>query len=49
MKVLRLADGDGPSMASMYGELISAKREIKVAVENSEKDYLLIPNPWIAR
>ncbi|XP_045085202.1 uncharacterized protein [Aegilops tauschii subsp. strangulata] len=31
-------------MASMYGELISAKREIKVAVENSEKDYLVITN-----
>ena len=44
VKVLRLADGDGPSMASMYGELISAKREIKVAVENSEKDYLVITN-----
>ena len=44
MKVLRLADGDGPFMASMYGELISAKREIKVAVENSEKDYLVITN-----
>ena len=28
----------------MYGELISAKREIKVAVENSEKDYLVITN-----
>ncbi|XP_020195159.1 uncharacterized protein [Aegilops tauschii subsp. strangulata] len=44
VKVLRLADGDGPSMASMYGELISAKREIKVAVENSEKHYLVITN-----
>uniref|UniRef100_A0A8R7K3D9 HAT C-terminal dimerisation domain-containing protein n=1 Tax=Triticum urartu TaxID=4572 RepID=A0A8R7K3D9_TRIUA len=31
-------------MASMYGELISAKREIKVAVENSKKDYLVITN-----
>ena len=44
VKVLRLADIDGPSMASMYGELISAKKEIKAAIENSEKDYLLITN-----
>lgn len=30
MKVLRLADADGPSMASMYGELITAKKDIKM-------------------
>ena len=35
MKLLRLADSDGPSMASMYGELIGAKKAIMAAVENS--------------
>lgn len=42
VKLLRLADSDGPSMASMYGELIGAKRAIMDVVENSEKDYLVI-------
>jgi hypothetical protein len=38
VKVLQLADGDGPSMATMYGEIISAKKGIMLAVENSKKD-----------
>jgi hypothetical protein len=42
VKLLRLADSDGPSMASMYGELIGAKKSIMAVVENSEKDYLVI-------
>ena len=44
VKVLQLADGDGPSMATMYGEIVSAKKDIMLAVENSEKDYLVITN-----
>ena len=42
VKVLRLADSDGQSMASMYGEIIEAKKAILLAVENSEKDYKII-------
>ncbi|KAM0910791.1 hypothetical protein ACQ4PT_013919 [Festuca glaucescens] len=42
VKILRLADGDGQSMASMYGEIIEAKKAIMIAVENSEKDYRVI-------
>ncbi|KAM0896110.1 hypothetical protein ACQ4PT_023379 [Festuca glaucescens] len=42
VKLLRLADSDGPSMATMYGELLSTKKAIMAAVENSEKDYLMI-------
>ncbi|KAK1649544.1 hypothetical protein QYE76_067349 [Lolium multiflorum] len=42
VKILRLADGDGQSMASMYGEIIEAKKAIMIAVENSEKDYMVI-------
>ncbi|KAM0848438.1 hypothetical protein ACQ4PT_054381 [Festuca glaucescens] len=42
VKVLRLADSDGQSMASMYGEIIEAKKAIMLAVENSEKDYRVI-------
>jgi hypothetical protein len=29
-------------MASMYGEIIEAKKAIMLAVENSEKDYRVI-------
>uniref|UniRef100_A0A8R7TJI4 DUF659 domain-containing protein n=1 Tax=Triticum urartu TaxID=4572 RepID=A0A8R7TJI4_TRIUA len=42
VKILRLADGDGQSMASMYGEIIEAKKAILVAVDNSDKDYKAI-------
>ena len=42
MKILQLADSDGQSMASMYGEIIEAKKAILVAVDNSDKDYKLI-------
>jgi len=42
VKVLRLADSDGQSMASIYGELIEAKKAIMDAVEHSEKDYNVI-------
>ena len=39
-KVLRLVDGDiKPSMGFLYGELIKAKEEIKVALKNSENTY----------
>ena len=44
MKILRLADSDGQSMASMYGEIIEAKKAILLAVESSEKDYNVIIN-----
>ncbi|KAM0863341.1 hypothetical protein ACQ4PT_044662 [Festuca glaucescens] len=42
VKLLRLADSDGPSKVTMYGELLSTKKAIMAAVENSEKDYLMI-------
>ena len=42
MKLLRLSDSDGQSMASMYGEIIEAKKAIMLAVESSEKDYGVI-------
>ena len=42
VKILRLANGDGQSMASMYGEIIEAKKAILVAVDNSDKDYKAI-------
>lgn len=42
VEVLWLADGDGQSMASMYGEIIEAKKAIMIAVESSEKDYRVI-------
>jgi len=40
VKVLRLADGDvKPSMGYVYGELLKAKKEIKEAFGNVEKNY----------
>ncbi|XP_066351611.1 uncharacterized protein [Miscanthus floridulus] len=40
VKVLRLVDGDvKPSMGYVYGELLKAKREIKEAFGNVEKNY----------
>ncbi|XP_066351342.1 uncharacterized protein [Miscanthus floridulus] len=40
VKVLRLVDGDvKPSMGYVYGELLKAKREIKEAFRNVEKNY----------
>lgn len=42
VKVLRLADSDGQSMATIYGELLEAKKAIMDAVEHSEKDYKVI-------
>uniref|UniRef100_A0A453P6J5 Uncharacterized protein n=1 Tax=Aegilops tauschii subsp. strangulata TaxID=200361 RepID=A0A453P6J5_AEGTS len=38
--VLRLVDGDvKPSMAWLYGELVKAKREMKDAFSNMERNY----------
>lgn len=38
--VLRLVDGDiKPSMAWLYGELVKAKREMKEAFNNLERNY----------
>ena len=35
MKVLRMVDGDvKPSMAFLYGEILKAKEDIKVAIGN---------------
>lgn len=43
MKVLRRVDGDKmPSMGWAYGDLESAKEEIKLAVNSEEKKYLPI-------
>ncbi|XP_040255209.2 uncharacterized protein [Aegilops tauschii subsp. strangulata] len=42
VKLLRLADSDGQSMASMYGQIIETKKAIVLAVEGSEKDYKVI-------
>jgi hypothetical protein len=40
VKVLRLVDGDvKPSMGFVYGELLKAKKEIKEAFGNVEKNY----------
>ncbi|KAL5804988.1 hypothetical protein ACOSQ3_031788 [Xanthoceras sorbifolium] len=43
VKVLRLVDGNRkPYMGFVYGELLQAKEEIKVAMNNIEKNYRLI-------
>ena len=42
VKLLRLADSDGQSMASMYGQIIETKKAIMLAVESSKKDYKVI-------
>lgn len=42
VKLLRLDDSDGQSMASMYGQIIDTKKAIMLAVESSEKDYKVI-------
>ena len=34
VKLLRLANSDGTSMSSMYGELLEAKKAIKLVVGN---------------
>ncbi|KAL5739396.1 hypothetical protein ACOSQ2_028576 [Xanthoceras sorbifolium] len=40
VKVLRLVDGDRkPAMGFVYGELVQAKEEIKVALNNVEGNY----------
>ncbi|XP_037484298.1 uncharacterized protein LOC119363099 isoform X2 [Triticum dicoccoides] len=40
VRVLRLVDGDiKPSMAWLYGELVNAKREMKEAFNNLERNY----------
>ncbi|KAL5757895.1 hypothetical protein ACOSP7_020506 [Xanthoceras sorbifolium] len=40
VNVLRLVDGDRkPSMGFVYGELLQAKEDIKVAMKNVEKNY----------
>jgi hypothetical protein len=39
-KVLRLVDGDvKPAMGFVYGELLKAKRQIKVALGNNEGHF----------
>ncbi|KAL5793401.1 hypothetical protein ACOSP7_001995 [Xanthoceras sorbifolium] len=45
VKVLRLVDGDRkPAMGFVYGELVQAKEEIKVALNNVERNYRPILN-----
>ncbi|KAL5829118.1 hypothetical protein ACOSQ3_018586 [Xanthoceras sorbifolium] len=43
VKVLRLVDGDRkPAIGFVYGELLQAKEDIKVAMNNVQKSYQLI-------
>ncbi|KAK8941436.1 hypothetical protein KSP39_PZI002968 [Platanthera zijinensis] len=42
VKVLRRADGDEPSMGWLYGDMLKAKEEIALALENKEARYLPI-------
>lgn len=37
-----MVDGDGPSMAFLYGEIIETKKQIKESLNNAENNYKLI-------
>lgn len=42
VKVLRMVDGDGPSLAFVYGEILQAKKQIKETLNNLDNNYKLI-------
>ncbi|KAI5022004.1 hypothetical protein ZWY2020_058734, partial [Hordeum vulgare] len=42
VKLLRLVDSDGQSMAFMYGQIVETKKAIMLGVESSERDYKVI-------
>ncbi|KAF0901131.1 hypothetical protein E2562_038156 [Oryza meyeriana var. granulata] len=39
VKVLRMVDGDGPSLAFTYGEILEAKKQIMEALNNLKGNY----------